>query len=230
MNDRDQKRYDRDLRVQTFGEENAEDFAEGSKALELFEQLDGLIAEIETAKADQSPTRVSKETLIAELNADFTNISRTAKSIALDEPGFSTPYRVPDNAAESACLTHADALLNRLEDQTDDSADVKAAKAALRAKFVAYEMREDFVEDLRADTKAIRDANSENRGENLEGVGNTVLIGHLLDQTAMIAQKLNAIMHNKYATQPEKLRQWRSAYYVERDDHKKKETTTTPTQ
>jgi len=47
MNDRDQRRYDRATRVQTFGRDNATDFAAGSKATTLFASLDGLIVKTE---------------------------------------------------------------------------------------------------------------------------------------------------------------------------------------
>ena len=46
--------------------------------------------------------------------------------------------------------THTDGMLLRLEDQPPDSGDAKTAKAALRAKFVAYELPADFVAHLRA--------------------------------------------------------------------------------
>ena len=130
MNDRDQRRYDRAPRVQTFGRANAADFPAGSKALTHFANIDGLIVDLDAAKAGQTPARVSKQTLLDALNLDFQNISRTARAIALKENGFAVPYRIPDNPSESAITTHADALLARLEDKADDSVAVKAAKAA----------------------------------------------------------------------------------------------------
>ena len=48
------------------------------------------------------------------------------------------------------------------------------------------------------------------------GVESTGLIGHLLGQAGNDVTELDAIMHNKYARQPEKLRAWQSASRVER--------------
>jgi hypothetical protein len=81
MNDRDQRRYDRATRVQTFGRDNTADFTAGSKATTLFASLDDLMVNTDDAKADQSPNRVSKETLLDGMLLDLKNISRTAREI-----------------------------------------------------------------------------------------------------------------------------------------------------
>jgi len=117
MNDRDIRRYERATRVQTFGVENDTAFAAGSKAKTHFGNVDGLIGKLDDAKAGQTPTRVSKETLLDSLVLDLKNISRTARSIGLIENGFAAPYRIPDNPSEAAITTHTDAVLARLEDQ-----------------------------------------------------------------------------------------------------------------
>jgi hypothetical protein len=222
MNDRDQRRYDRLTRVQTFGRENSGEFAAGSKAKTHFANIDGLIVEIDDAKAGQQPARVSKETLLDALRLDCKDIARTARAIALSENGFASPYRLPDNPSEAAIVTHADALLMRLEDQPGDTAETTAAKAALRARFIAYEMPADFVADLRADRQAITEANQLNQGETQEGVENTALIGQLLEKAGKDVQELDAIMNNKYARQPEKLRVWQSASRIERAPQREK--------
>lgn len=228
MNDRDQRRYDRATRVQTFGVENTADFAVGSKAKTHFASLDGLLVQADAAKAGQTPNRVSKSTLLDALGLDLQNIARTARRIGQQENGFAAPYRIPDNTSESAVTTHADAVLLRLEDQPADSAAVKTAKAALRARFIAYELPDDFVADLRADRKAIADANRLNQGETQGGVENTELLGQLLDQINGEVGELDAIMHNKYARQPEKLRAWQSARHVERAPQREKKPPTAP--
>ena len=222
MNDRDQRRYDRLTRVKTFGLDHAADFADGSKAKGHFTVVDGLVLRIDQAKAGQVPARVSKQTLLDALTLDFQNIARTARAIELTENGFAAPYRLPDNASERAIVTHADALLQILEDQPADSGATKAAKAALRARFVTYELPVDFVADLRADRQAITDANQHNEGEVRGGVENTGLIGQLLGQASSEVTELDAIMHNKYARQPGKLRAWQTASRVERAPQREK--------
>ena len=222
MNDRDIRRYDRGTRVQTFGRQNAGDYAAGSKAKTHFTNVDGLLVQLDDAKAGQAPNRVSKETLLDALSLDLQNISRTARRIEAKENGFAAPYRLPDNTSESALTTHADSVLKCLEDQATDSAAVKTAKAALRARFLEYEMPADFVAHLRADRDAITQANQLNQGEVQGGVENTELIGQLLGKLNDEIAEIDAINHNKYTRQPEKMRAWLSASHVERAPQREK--------
>ena len=204
MNDRDLRRYDRATRVQSFGRANAADFAVGAKALTHFTNIDVNLSSLDRAKAGQTPARVSKATLLDALALDLTNIARTAGTIERNENGFAAPYRLPGSPSESALTTHADSVLLRLEDQADDSAAEKTAKAALRAQFTVYELPADFVAQLRAGRQAIAEANQHNDTENLGGVENTELISQLLSLINDDVVELNTIMHNKYARQPEK--------------------------
>ncbi len=228
MNDRDQRRFDRLTRVQTFGRENAADTTAGSKAETLFASIDRRITALEDAKAGQQPERVSKQTLLDALWLDFKDIARTARSIALTDNGFASPYRLPADFTEKDIATHADALLGHLEDNNKpvaeggDTPEQKAVKAALRARFIAYETVADFVADLRADREALRGANKLNQGENQEGVENTKLISEILESAAQDVQQLDSIMRNRYARRPEKLRAWQTASRVERTPQRAK--------
>ena len=76
--------------------------------------------------------------------------------------------------------------------------------------------------DLRADRQAIADANRHNQDETQEGVENTELIGQLLGRVSDEVMELDAIMHNKYARNPEKLRAWQSASHIERAPQREK--------
>jgi hypothetical protein len=222
MNDRDKRRYDRATRVRTFGNTNAADFSASSKATTLFAGVEAGIKKIDGAKAGQFPAFASKETLLHALTLDLQNISRTARAIGLTENGFSAPYRMPESFTEKEIMTHADKVLLLLEDQSNDSAATKATKAARRTKFIEYELPQDFVANLRADQKAVSDATSANQDKTQDGVQNTAMIGQVLGQLNNNIVELNAIMHNKYARQPEKLRAWQSAGHVERAPQREK--------
>ena len=222
MNDRDQRRYERGSRVKTFCETNAGDFAAGSLMHQHTAGVVSLFGRIDGAKAEQAPARVSKETLLDALRLDLLNISRAAQAIALKENGFAAPHVLPAEVTERAMTTHADAVLLRLEDQEADAAAVKTAQAALRAKFVARELPAEFVANLRADRQAITDANTLNNEETQEGTGATSLIGTLLKELNDEVTQLDAMMHNKYARVPDKLRTWLSASHVERAAHREK--------
>ena len=227
MNDQNDRYIDRGTRVQTFGIDNAADFPEGL-ARQYFSQLDGLLDQVRAAQANQLPARISKEALLDALHLDLKNISRTARSIELTEPGFAAPYRLPDSPAQMHLANHADAVLMNLEDKATDSIEAKAAKAAKRAKFIAYEMPQTFVAELRADRDAIANANRHNQSEVQDGVESTSLIGELIGQMNDVITHLDAMMYNKYTRQPEKLRAWQSASHVERAARREKPAATQP--
>jgi hypothetical protein len=216
MNDRDKRRYDRLTRIQTFGRTHGAGFASGSQTLGYFAQLDALLIKIDGAKVGQLPTRVSKSTLLDALLLDLQAIARTARAIALKEPDFDTPYTVPANTAETPLLTHADAVLALLDEADDDPPATKTAKAALRAKFIAYELPADFVAHLRADRDGIDTATEHNQAETQDGVASTAQLGDLLRQAGEVATHVDTAMQNKYARQPDALAAWTSASRLER--------------
>jgi hypothetical protein len=231
MNDRDQRRYDRLTRIQTFGIANAADYAASTKAKAHFTAITGHITALDDAKAGQLPARASKETLIDALRLDLKNIARTARSIELKENGFAAPYTIPNNPAESAITTHADAVLKLLEDnnapvaQGGDTPEQKTAKAALRARFVEYLLPADFVEDLRADRDAISSTNTHNQTETQSGVEDTARIGQILGQATDDVQELDAMFSNLYTRDPAKLHAWQRASRVERAPEREKKPT-----
>lgn len=221
MDDENIRRFERATRVQTFGRDNAADIAPGSKIALLLTELDPVVAKLTLASVGQLRGPVGKPALIKALNADFKDIARTARSIGLDEPSFPVAaYRHPLTSVESSVTTHADALLLLLEDQPTDTPAELAAKAALRAKFIDYEMPADFVEDLRADRAAIDSCNDAKQSDNHEGVESTAAIDLLLAQSKDIVTRLDAAFLNKYRSNPAKIAAWKAASRVERAPRK----------
>jgi len=219
MNDRDILRKERLERVSTFRIENTADFAAGSLALTLFDKVDQVLAGLGEAKVGQLRTKVTKATLLEALRLDLQNIARTARAIRLADATFPVgDYSPAPDAADSenTLLTHADAVLALLEDAETDTPEKKAAKAALRKHFTDYEMEADFVEDLRADYKAIDDANKNKQADNLEGNESTSAIDTLLLEGGDLVTQLDAIMRNKYKRNPDKLHAWTRASRIER--------------
>ena len=229
MNDRDQRRHDRLTRVQTFGKNNASDFVADSTAAGFFASLDTLVANFELTKTTQVPNRVSKLFVLDALLLDFKNIARTARAIDIGEHGFAVGYRVPDSLTEATSITHADALLGRLEDSPDDTPKQLADKTTLRAKFAAYELGDGFVADLRADRDALKNVKQSNQAETQVGVESTAELTALLGEGQKLMLHLDAVMNNKYRGVPQKLREWQSASHVERSPrYTQAEPTVTP--
>ena len=231
MNDREQCRTDRVGRVVVFGDETAADFDAASKAAKAFARLRAIQEALNKAKVGQQiPTgRTALEVLFDALRLDLQNIARTARSIALEQPGFADAFRLPDVPTDGNLLTTGDAYIDRLavkmqDGKPVDDAATQARKAAMVAQFVAHELPAEFVTHLQADAKAIRDEQKAREKNREGGVGSTANIGPLLKEANDLITTLDAIMHNKYTRVPDKLRAWKSASHVERAPQREKKT------
>lgn len=216
MKDRDILREDRLFRVTTFGAEYLADIPAGSEAAERFANIAVITTKLDRDKIGQLREPASLEDRLDNLWLDYKDISRTARSIDLDEPGFIGPYRLPDEPTEESIRTHADSLLALLEDAATDTPAILAEKAARRAKFIRKLMPADFVQDLRADRDALDGKKSAATADNLEGLQSTKEINILLLQGGEEVTHLDAMMHNLFSRQPAKLHAWRAASRVER--------------
>ena len=228
MNDRDLLRQERLERIEVFGTANRADWPADSDAAIRYANIGRHLRALATAEIGQQRTPVTKQTLLDGLWLDFRNIARTARSIDLEEPGFGTAYRLPLNRNEKLVKLHADSLLSRLEDRNapesegGDSPAQKAAKAALRARFVKYFLPASFVADLRADRDAIDEKNNARTSGNLTGLESTGEIEQILEAATADVTHLDAAMQNLYARNPGKLRAWLAASRVERAPQREK--------
>jgi hypothetical protein len=209
MNDRERTRYDAFLRVKTFGTTYATDFAPGSVAATDFAGINTVIAALDTAKAGQKPGKnTSKEVLLDSLRLDLRNITRTAAIIAQNQPGFADNFHPLANNNEGVLITTADKFLAEF-----------AAQPALVGRFTAYELPATFVTALQADRTAIASTQSQVEAGREAGVSATSIVGELIAQGMKALNSLNAIMYNKYGSQPAKMAAWLTAAHIERTAH-----------
>lgn len=230
MNDRETARYDMFGRVVVFGTDNAADFAAGSVATLGFAKLkNNIIPGLDTAKAQQKPEgATAKSVLLDGLRLDVQNITRTARAISQTEAGFAQKFRAPGSASDHDLLTATDAILAQLVPVPTDTPAQTAAKAANVAKFVARELPASFATDLGNDRKAVDTAAEGQEDEREEGVSSTSAVGRLIRDGMAEVNTLDAICHNKYTRDADKLRAWKSASHIERAPKKKKPGTPTP--
>jgi len=222
MDDRAFARYDKFGRVLTFGRTNLADVA-ATDAAQHLNKLDNVIKALDRSKAgQQGGDATPKDVLLDALRLDVQNITRTAHAYAQDDPAFATLFRAPTQPNPAALTTAADAIIALLVETPTDDAATKTAKAARRAKFVAKGLPADFAQNLAADRAAINDAEqTENNADN-EGVKNTAAIGRLVSDGMKESNYLDAIFHNVYARNAEKLRAWLSASHLERAPQREK--------
>ncbi|MEJ0089797.1 MAG: hypothetical protein WDM80_08650 [Limisphaerales bacterium] len=146
------------------------------------------------------------------------NITRTATAIAQTQPGFADSFRPPVNTNEAVILTTADKFLQQLTGQP-----------TLVAKFTAHEMGANFVTLLQNDRNAVMTTQAQVENTRETGVGATTTIGQLIAQGMKALTTLDAIMHNKYGSQPAKMAAWLTAAHIERTARQKVTATTPPT-
>ncbi len=225
MNDRDNRRLERAQNVLTFFQNNSADFAPTSVVHEHVKKITDSVALVVAARAGQNPNRVTKASVLDALLLDFKRISATARAIELrdGDTGFAVPYNSVPDRVEKDIKTYADSLLKLLEDNNapvaegGDSPEQKAAKAALRARFLKLEINANFVTNLRHDHDALDEINRRNATEVQEGTEDTATITTQLAAISKEVDILDPIMGNKYETSPEKLHAWERASRVERD-------------
>jgi hypothetical protein len=218
MNDTDTRRYAMFGRVDSFGRTNAADFQPDSEAGKRFATLGGIIHDLDSAKARQKPGRATvKQTLLEALRSDILNIVRTARAIAMDDPGFADGFYAPESAGQTVLLTTADAMLLELN------------KPGVAAKFVAHELPADFIQQLSDRCQAIASAQDAMESNDCAGVSSTAAISRLIRAGMKEVAFLDAIIHNKYAQNTDQLRAWLSASTVERPTRRQKKAASSPT-
>ena len=115
---------------------------------------------------------------------------------------------MPGDFTEANIKIHAKKLLRLLEANTaqvaggGDTPKHLATKAALRAKFLEWEIAGGFVEDLRTDYDALIQANELNQADKQTGVEKTETIAQILLTASQDVDDLDTVMQNKYSRQP----------------------------
>ena len=211
MNDRETRRYDLFSRVQTFGIGNAVDFAAGSKAAGHFARLAQIIRDLDGEKARQGGgSATAKDVVFDSLRLDLQAIARTARAIDAGEPGFADRFRSAESAARNVLLTAADASVRELADPV------------VAAKFIACELPADFVAELADDVAAIRSAESSMQSDDPAGVASTAAVGRLIRAGMAEVMQRAAIINDKDARSPARLRAWDRTRHIERAPRREK--------
>jgi len=215
MDDRSSARFEMFVRTLNFGRANAADLSPESTA--HVDNLGRIIAELGKAKVGQTGgSAAAKEVLLDALRLDVRNITRTASAVGQDDPGFEKLFRRPSQPNPATLLTTADAIIANLAENPGDDTETRTIKNDRRTRFINLGLPVEFVQSLIDDRAAIDTASAAEIQGDSEGVKNTALVGKLIAEGMKECQYLNAIYHNLYTRQPEKLRAWKSASHIER--------------
>ena len=205
MNRRVVSRYEMFSKVVTFGKQNAVDFAPKGLATTGFAALEDIVNQLRALQAGlQDSATLGKAVLMDGLRLDAKNIWRTAYAIGQVDPAFGARFKQPEAGGEAPLLLAVDALIAELE------------KPGVAERFIAHELPESFVADLKESRASAMAAKSAVESDRQSNIQSTTSMDRLVAEGLQHVTTLNAIMHNKYSAVPEKLRAWKSAIHIER--------------
>ena len=205
--DRQQNIFDMFQETLVFDDENSADYAAIAAAATHFATVLAAVTALEAHFADQTSgeaaeATVQKSVLRAAIRRQMVAYAKTARAIALDNPGFDEKFNVPDS--------NNDNLLIATGRQFVEDA---IANAAL---FTALGKKPNDATVLTGVLDDFEDADAAQAEGQQDTVGATAGIAQKIDEGMKAEIKLDAIMNNVYTNDPVKLAQWRTARHVKR--------------
>lgn len=203
MTDYQNRRFRMFVRVRDFITQRLSDFSETGVARQLYTQLQGVIARLESSSAEQASgigqarqRTQSRGSARLSLRDALEAIHSVAVAMGLGEQ-FPLPER-----ADASLLQVGRAAARDL--------------TPLKAQFIAHEMPADFIEDLQAEIAAFETEIAEHGNAVGDHVQASEAIDEAIEEGIELVEKLDGIMRAKYASNRAVLAEWMSASHTER--------------
>jgi hypothetical protein len=213
MNDLERKTYERLTRVRDFGVTHATDFPAASLGGQLFAELNTVIEELTNVATNQVSGRnaaregtSSKATARAALRERLSIINRTARALAIDQPGVAENFRMPPGINDQGLLNVARAFVANATPLADD--------------FAKLELPQTFFTETKALIANFEQAITSRHQKTEAQVSATAAIDPALERGLNILRKLDVIVRNKFHDDPATLAAWESASHPERHARK----------
>ena len=201
-----QRQVHRFQRSIEFVEKHSKEFAPGSRALSLTEQLREVVGQLDVVPEKKKGVKSSAPASgkLAALNAlreELGRIARTAKVIGDHDPSFKNSFILPDKRRKEELAKAAQQFIK------DASANRKA--------FAEYEVKDDFLDVLQSkldtynESQAVSAPSRQGSGPSLTETGATVQKG------ANALEALDVIVHNKFHGNDAMIEEWHAASGVE---------------
>lgn len=207
MTDKDNAVIDTLGRINRFATANLAAFPAGSNATTDFARAAAIAAELIPSDSvpgiPASSATGARNHLFDEVWEDLLAIADTARTIARKEPGFAADFRLGDDTHREI-ITTAAAFLENLQDP------------ATVAKFIAYALPADFVQDLQTDLAAIDDRKSEQTDDRINDIGDNAHNRALVKEARELIKTLNTSVKNRFRRDPEILAEWATASRIHR--------------
>lgn len=215
MNDKQRRRYERVVRSQDYISADPEIFPAGSKGAQAFVRFKAAIEEVENLDASrETGERASKQGTLTRQDArerlrqSVAAISRTAQTIAIDDPSFKGQFNVPRGSLNDQGLLAV-------------ARSFATEALPLKAKFIEYDLPADFLDKLgEAITDFERAVNQQNQGATARKSALSAIEDALV-RAEQELERCDTALRNK-VTDPAKLAAWDSARRMERAPQKQK--------
>lgn len=207
MRDRSRNVYEMFNRILAFNGVNATDYAAIATAAAKFTEVQSASDAMEAFFAEQESGEVGaavvlKAVLRAAIKRKMRPFARTAKALALTNPGLSEMFKVSGANNDATMIARGRDFAKAHQDN--------------QAAFTALGLPQQKRLDLVADLDAFEDADTVKAAAQQESVGATAGIENEVDAGMDAAIVLDAIMNNVYVDDPEKLAEWTTARHVKR--------------
>lgn len=209
MNNHFVRRFEMLTRVRDFLSARADSFPQtslgGQQLAILGQSVEDLSREAATQSSgisSEQQATVSKANAREALRDSMQAISRTARAMALDNPGLEDRFRMPRSGSDRKLLSAARAF---------------AADALLfKDEFIRHDLPATFIEDLKADIADMERAiGGQNTGRGTHVLA-TAAIDEVIEGAMNAVRRLDAVVRNKFRDDPATLAAWESACHVER--------------
>lgn len=208
MKDSQRNELDMGRRTREFLDAHKSEFPDGTRAAVLRSMLISIISEIEEQAANQDAATLDRQESTAQKRAALKSIkeqlrpiNRTARSLEEQSPGISDQFRMPTDADE-AVLARARAFISEA--------------TPIQSEFTSRGLPDTFLTDLQSAIGAYQSADNRQAGALARQTGATAAIREALKQLLSTVRELDAIIRNRYRSDPATLAAWRSAAHIER--------------
>ena len=221
MTSSDIRRYEMLVRVRDFGIAQSALFPPASLGSEAFAAVAKAVDDLTGHAASQYSGRgaaregaASKAAAREALRDDLEAIARTARAIALDDPGFEDKFRSPRSNGDAAVLSAARAFARDA--------------ASLRDRFLTHDMPPDFIEDLEQAIKDFELAIQETDASKGTAVAAGASIEAAMEAGLNAIRRLDAIVPNRLGDDGPTFAVWERVRRVEYPSSRAKSDAPTP--
>jgi len=210
MDDNQNRTYQRAVRVREFNAQRIADFSETGVIRQFFNDLIAATADVKrlgeaqvTGIGQARQGTLSRRDARAAVQRAVDAIFRIARAMGL-EAQFQRPLNGTDEALLNTAHSYATNALT------------------LKARFIAYDMPADFIDDLNEDIAELEAAIADQGNAVGDHVSASAELEDALDRCDDAVRNEDPIMKNKYADDPGTLAEWISASHIERPPRRKK--------